>query len=285
MIWLSTLIKIIILNTWYCFVSLLLNMWSVYYFRYILTIMLLLLFVLDVVSIPKTNENFRLLYDTKGRFRLHSIRDEESKVSCYHLHGALICYFLWQSCYIESILVWLWYCFCSLSSAKFAQCNLGRRESLIWTLTTDVQSVIPTPWSRQTTPSSWTSTQTRSLISSSSMSEMLWWWPVEEIVDESEWLKTGRSTREALRLFTFRMQLGTNLPLGCAMSSPSGRGRSHGYPFRRARVSNYPSLKRPGRGLPTQQQPRLKSLSIVVVVMIWRQFLSKFCTLFSYYYE
>lgn len=35
----------------------------------------------DVVSIPKTNENFRLLYDTKGRFRLHSIRDEEAKVS------------------------------------------------------------------------------------------------------------------------------------------------------------------------------------------------------------
>lgn len=36
--------------------------------------------VADVVSIPKTNENFRLLYDTKGRFRLHSIRDEEAKV-------------------------------------------------------------------------------------------------------------------------------------------------------------------------------------------------------------
>jgi len=34
----------------------------------------------DVVSIPKTNENFRLLYDTKGRFRLHSIRDDEAKV-------------------------------------------------------------------------------------------------------------------------------------------------------------------------------------------------------------
>ncbi|XP_035541448.1 40S ribosomal protein S4-1-like [Juglans regia] len=33
---------------------------------------------MDVVSIPKTNENFRLLYDTKGRFRLHSIRDEEA---------------------------------------------------------------------------------------------------------------------------------------------------------------------------------------------------------------
>lgn len=37
----------------------------------------------DVVSIPKTNENFRLLYDTKGRFRLHSIRDEEAKVGQY----------------------------------------------------------------------------------------------------------------------------------------------------------------------------------------------------------
>ncbi|KAL9253757.1 Small ribosomal subunit protein eS4-like protein [Drosera capensis] len=34
---------------------------------------------MDIVSIPKTNENFRLLYDTKGRFRLHSARDEEAK--------------------------------------------------------------------------------------------------------------------------------------------------------------------------------------------------------------
>ncbi|KAG6769612.1 hypothetical protein POTOM_025262 [Populus tomentosa] len=36
---------------------------------------------MDVVSIPKTNESFRLLYDTKGRFRLHSLRDEEAKVN------------------------------------------------------------------------------------------------------------------------------------------------------------------------------------------------------------
>ncbi|KAK9987141.1 hypothetical protein SO802_032092 [Lithocarpus litseifolius] len=34
---------------------------------------------MDVVSIPKSNENFRLLCDTKGRFCLHSIRDEEAK--------------------------------------------------------------------------------------------------------------------------------------------------------------------------------------------------------------
>ena len=34
---------------------------------------------MDVVTIPKMNECFRLLYDTKGRFRLHSLRDEEAK--------------------------------------------------------------------------------------------------------------------------------------------------------------------------------------------------------------
>ncbi|PHT51660.1 40S ribosomal protein S4 [Capsicum baccatum] len=34
---------------------------------------------MDVVSILKTNESFRLLYDTKGQFCLHSLRDEEAK--------------------------------------------------------------------------------------------------------------------------------------------------------------------------------------------------------------
>ncbi|XP_039010040.1 40S ribosomal protein S4-like [Hibiscus syriacus] len=33
----------------------------------------------DVVSIPKTNEGFRLLYDTKGRFRLRTITIDETK--------------------------------------------------------------------------------------------------------------------------------------------------------------------------------------------------------------
>ncbi len=34
----------------------------------------------DVISIAKTNENFRLLYDSKGRFTLHHIDSEEAKV-------------------------------------------------------------------------------------------------------------------------------------------------------------------------------------------------------------
>lgn len=34
---------------------------------------------MDVVHIDKTNENFRLLYDTKGRFTLHRINEEEAK--------------------------------------------------------------------------------------------------------------------------------------------------------------------------------------------------------------
>lgn len=35
--------------------------------------------LMDVISIEKTKENFRLLYDTKGRFTLHKITPEEAK--------------------------------------------------------------------------------------------------------------------------------------------------------------------------------------------------------------
>jgi len=34
---------------------------------------------MDVVSIPMAGDNFRLLYDTKGRFVLHRVNDEEAK--------------------------------------------------------------------------------------------------------------------------------------------------------------------------------------------------------------
>jgi small subunit ribosomal protein S4e len=34
---------------------------------------------MDVITIDKTNENFRLLYDTKGRFAIHTINPEEAK--------------------------------------------------------------------------------------------------------------------------------------------------------------------------------------------------------------
>ena len=33
---------------------------------------------MDVISIEKTDEHFRLIYDTKGRFTIHRITDEES---------------------------------------------------------------------------------------------------------------------------------------------------------------------------------------------------------------
>jgi small subunit ribosomal protein S4e len=35
--------------------------------------------LMDVITIEKTKENFRLLYDTKGRFKLHKISPEEAK--------------------------------------------------------------------------------------------------------------------------------------------------------------------------------------------------------------
>jgi len=34
---------------------------------------------MDVITIEKTNENFRLIYDTKGRYAVHRIQAEESK--------------------------------------------------------------------------------------------------------------------------------------------------------------------------------------------------------------
>lgn len=36
--------------------------------------------MMDVVSIEKTKEKFRVLYDTKGRFVLKSLKEEESKI-------------------------------------------------------------------------------------------------------------------------------------------------------------------------------------------------------------
>ena len=40
----------------------------------------LILFPIDVISIERTGENFRLLYDVKGRFTVHRITNEEAKV-------------------------------------------------------------------------------------------------------------------------------------------------------------------------------------------------------------
>ena len=35
----------------------------------------------DVITIDKTNESFRILYDVKGRFVVHRIKAEEAKVT------------------------------------------------------------------------------------------------------------------------------------------------------------------------------------------------------------
>lgn len=37
--------------------------------------------IADVVTIDKTGEHFRLIYDVKGRFTIHRISAEEAKVS------------------------------------------------------------------------------------------------------------------------------------------------------------------------------------------------------------
>ena len=39
----------------------------------------------DVITIEKTGENFRLIYDVKGRFTIHRISNDEAKV-CWNLN-------------------------------------------------------------------------------------------------------------------------------------------------------------------------------------------------------
>merc|ERR1712113_61933 len=41
----------------------------------------------DVVSIEKTKENFRLLYDTKGRFVVHKVTPAESTYKLLRVQG------------------------------------------------------------------------------------------------------------------------------------------------------------------------------------------------------
>lgn len=50
-------------------------------------------FLSDVVTIEKTGEHFRLIYDVKGRFAIHRITAEEAKVSdiCFHFFGTCFC--------------------------------------------------------------------------------------------------------------------------------------------------------------------------------------------------
>lgn len=36
--------------------------------------------ILDVITIEKTGENFRLIYDVKGRYSVHRITADEAKV-------------------------------------------------------------------------------------------------------------------------------------------------------------------------------------------------------------
>ena len=45
-----------------------------------------LLLITDVIQIDKTAEFFRLMYDVKGRFTIHRITAEESKVSATQLY-------------------------------------------------------------------------------------------------------------------------------------------------------------------------------------------------------
>jgi small subunit ribosomal protein S4e len=46
--------------------------------------------IMDVISIEKTNENFRLVYDTKGRYSIHRITPEEAKFKLCRVRKTLM---------------------------------------------------------------------------------------------------------------------------------------------------------------------------------------------------
>jgi len=46
--------------------------------------------IMDVITIEKTGENFRLVYDTKGRYSIHRITPEEAKYKLCRVRKALV---------------------------------------------------------------------------------------------------------------------------------------------------------------------------------------------------
>jgi len=46
--------------------------------------------IMDVITIEKTGENFRLVYDTKGRYSVHRITPEEAKVKLCRVRKTLV---------------------------------------------------------------------------------------------------------------------------------------------------------------------------------------------------
>ena len=62
--------------------------------HFLLTLFLCICDNPDVISIPKTNENFRLMYDVKGRYTVHKIDEAEAKVCFLYTHPFFLSFFL-----------------------------------------------------------------------------------------------------------------------------------------------------------------------------------------------
>merc|ERR1712170_315906 len=98
---------------------------------------------MDVVSIEKTNENFRLIYDTKGRFQVHPISDEEAS---------------YKLCRVKSV-------------------SLGKTPSHFWSPMTVEPSDTPTQIAKSVTPSKSTSPLAKSKTGSNSIPVTCAWSP------------------------------------------------------------------------------------------------------------
>lgn len=76
-----------------------------YFFSMVFGVVISQLSSSDVITIDKTNENFRLIYDVKGRFTIHRITADEAKVRSW----VILYYFTyfnkltWSSCTIVAL--------------------------------------------------------------------------------------------------------------------------------------------------------------------------------------
>merc|ERR1712080_319644 len=193
---------------------------------------------MDVVQIEKTGENFRIIYDVKGRFTVHRITGSEAA---------------YKLCRVRAV----------LTGPKGAPTCIPAMAGPF-----AIQTLTP----RLTTASSGTSPPTKSRTASSSRLETCVW--LLEVLTQGEWAlwSPGRSILAPSTLFTSRTLRATCSLLGWLTSSWLARETSLSSRCPRARVSNCRSLKRETRG---SESSKLGAITWICVQLFTINMLSR----------
>merc|ERR1712129_293285 len=170
---------------------------------------------MDVIQLEKTGENFRIIYDVKGRFIVHRITAAEAK---------------YKLCRVREVKT-------GPKNVPFLYTNDGRTiryPDPAVRVHDSVQVDIATGKIQDTLRFD---TGNLCMLTAGAKLDVL------------ELLCPGRGIRDPSTLSTSRIATVTCSPLGWAMSSSSARVTSHTSPCPKARVLSSPSLRRETRGL------------------------------------